>query len=449
MEKQQNSGHYGLLTATTMIIGIVVGSGIFFKADDVLKYTGGSIGLGVLVFCIGAMSIIFGSLSLIELSVRTKTNGGVIGYYEEFISKKIASGFGWFQTFVYYPTIQVVVAWVGAVYTCSFLGINSNLELEIIIALGYMVFFYGVNILSYKVGGHFQNITTIIKLVPLLGIAIVGLLITNVQPTIPEGIEIIQKSEVGLGWLAALAPIAFSYDGWIVATTISGEVKNPKKTMPLALIIGPLGVLLVYILYFTGFSKLLGTEYIMSMGNQAVNEAGIFIFGSNGVKIMLFFVIIAVLGVVNGLTLGGIRLPHALACKGMLPYSHKITPVHGKYKLSIPSSAISFCTAVVWLLIHYFTMKSGILGGSDISEIAIVFSYICYVFLYLQVLKMRKNNIIQSKFKGFVCPIFALLGSLCITVGGIISNFVYVPIFIVICFVICYAGYRFMKKAEA
>ena len=101
MEKKK--GHYGLTTAIAMIVGIVVGSGIFFKADDILIYTGGSVRLGIIAFMIGAISIIFGSLSLIELSLRSTKSGGVIAYYEEFLSDKVASAFGWFQIFVYFP----------------------------------------------------------------------------------------------------------------------------------------------------------------------------------------------------------------------------------------------------------------------------------------------------------------------------------------------------------
>ena len=88
--------NYGLGTAITMIIGIVIGSGIFFKSDNILAFTGGSVPLGILVFCIGAFGIIFGCLTLSELSMRTEKNGGVVGYYEDFISKKLAAAFGWF-----------------------------------------------------------------------------------------------------------------------------------------------------------------------------------------------------------------------------------------------------------------------------------------------------------------------------------------------------------------
>ncbi|NLK75288.1 MAG: amino acid permease [Clostridiales bacterium] len=260
----KDNKHYGLMTAISMIVGIVVGSGIFFKGDDVLKYTGGNVLLGVLVFCIGAFGIIFGSLTLIEFSVRTKKNGGVAGYFEDFISKSIASGFGWFQTFVYYPTLIAVIGWVCGIYTCSLLGLDNTLELEIILGLLHIVIFYVINIVSVKVGGYFQNLTTIIKLIPLLGIAIISIFWSAANPTIPEGVELLTKSEVGIGWLSALVPIAYSFDGWVVATSITNEVRNPRKNMTLALIIGPIIVLGVYILYFLGLNKFLGPDYILS-----------------------------------------------------------------------------------------------------------------------------------------------------------------------------------------
>lgn len=447
MEKQKK--HYGLPTAIAMIIGIVVGSGIFFKGDDVLLYTGGSVGLGILVFCIGAISIIFGSLTLTELSIRTEKSGGVVGYFEEFISTKVAAGFGWFQTFAYYPSLIAVVCWVATIYTCSLFEVNASLEGQIAITFLYMILIYAMNFFSIRFGGYFQNFSTVVKLIPLIGIAIAGFFLQTVHPEIPAGTEVIQANQsVGMGWLSALIPIAFSYDGWIVATTISNEVKNPKRTMPLAFFIGPASVLAVYLLYFVGFCKLLGTEYIMTMGNGAVNKAGEYLFGSYGVKIMLVFVIIAVLGVANGMTLGSIRMPQALASKKMLPGYEKIEKIHPKYELSVASCAVSFVTTFVWLVLHYITQKTGILGNGDVSEIAIVFSYACFAVLYLKVFQMKKEGIVKSRFLGFFCPVLATIGSGTILLGGIISNPVYVPVFIVICFIICLFGFRYSKRHE-
>lgn len=445
---ENKKAHYGLTTATTMIIGIVIGSGIFFKSDDVLNFTGGSVTLGVLVLFIGALSIIFGSLTLTELSMRTKNSGGAVAYYEEFISKKISSGFGWFQTFVYYPSLSAVVSWVAAIYICSLFDISISLEGQILIAFVILVIIYGMNIISLKVGGYFQNLSTIIKLIPLLSIAIIGIFWTGATPEIPQGVEVKSISDVGIGWLSALAPIAFSYDGWIIATSITHEVKNPKKNMTLALIIGPLVILGVYLLYFLGITKILGPEYILSTGNSAVNMVGEIFLGTGGSRLLIVFIIISVLGVVNGITLASLRMPQVLASKGMLPSSSKIASINPKIGLSISSCVVSFVTTTIWLLLHYITQRSNVLRGGDVSEIAIVFGYVCYIILYIKVLSMKKANIIKSKFKGIVCPIFGCIGSLVILFGSLVSNPIYVLLFIFICFMVGFFGVIYFMKKE-
>jgi APA family basic amino acid/polyamine antiporter len=445
---ENKKAHYGLATATTMIIGIVIGSGIFFKSDDVLSFTGGNVPLGVLVLCIGAFSIIFGSLTLTELSMRTKNSGGIVGYYEEFISKRISSGFGWFQTFVYYPSLNAVVSWVSVIYICSLFNISISLEGQILMAFVILVVIYAMNILSLKVGGYFQNLSTIIKLIPLLSIAIVGIFWTGKVPTVPSGVEVKVVNDVGIGWLSALAPIAFSYDGWIIATSITGEVKNPKKNMTLALIIAPLVILGVYLLYFIGITKILGPEYILSTGNSAVNKVGELFLGSGGSTLLLVFIIISVLGVVNGITLGSLRMPQALASKGMIPNSSKVAIINSKIGLSTRSCVVSFITTTVWLVLHYITQKSNVLRGGDISEIAIVFSYVCYIILYIKVLSMKKKNIVKSKFKGIVCPIFGCIGSLVILFGSLVSNPFYGIMFMLFCLLIGFLGVIYYMNKE-
>ncbi|NLZ82596.1 MAG: APC family permease [Clostridiales bacterium] len=440
--------HYGFFTATAMIIGIVIGSGIFFKSDDVLKYTGGNIWLGVLVFCIGAFGIIFGCLTLTEFSMRTKSNGGVISYYEEFISKNVASGFGWFQTFIYYPTITAVVSWVAGIYTCLLLGLDNTLETQIWIGFGYMVVFYIINIISVVLGGYIQNLSTFIKLLPLIGIALASIFWSSSTPSIPEGVQLVEIRNVGYGWLAALAPIAYSFDGWIIATSITTEVKNPKRNMTLALIIGPIIVLAVYLMYFLGLNNMLGAEYIMSMGDASVNRVGELILGEYGSRILLTFIICAVLGVVNGIVLASLRTPQALANKGMIPFAKKVELINPKINLSIWACLISFAISSLWMLVHYFTQKFNLLSGSDISEIAIVFSYVSYIVLYIKILKMKKDNIITSKFKGIVCPLFAILGSIIILVGGYISNPVYVTFFLLFCLGICVMSFWYYRVSQ-
>ena len=114
---------YNLFTAIALIVGVVIGSGIFFKSDNILVATGGSVFLGILVFIIAAISIVFGCLTIAELAARTDRPGGVLTYAKEFISPSVGSAYGWFQTFIYLPTITAILAWVSVIYFCILFNI--------------------------------------------------------------------------------------------------------------------------------------------------------------------------------------------------------------------------------------------------------------------------------------------------------------------------------------
>ena len=283
---------YGLFTTIAMIIGVVIGSGIFFKSDNILVATNGSIALGVLVFCIAAIAIIFGSLTISELAARNSEAGGLIAYAEQSYNKSIACAFGWFQTFLYFPTLIAVVSYVAGIYICLLFGVNGSLELQVLIGLIVIVMIYILNGLSSKLGGIFQNASTIIKLIPLILIAIAGIVLGN-----PSSITSVELSSAvkSTGWIAAIAPIAFSFDGWIVSTTIGHEVRDSKRNLPKALIIAPISILIVYLLYFVGISIYVGPETIMSLGDAHVDLAANNLFGIWGSKIVLVFVIISII----------------------------------------------------------------------------------------------------------------------------------------------------------
>ncbi len=447
MEKKRET--YGLSTAIAMIVGIVVGSGIFFKADNILLATGGSVTLGVISLCIGAFGIIFGSLSFSEFALRSKGSGGFVAYFEEFLSIKTSWGFGLFQTLIYYPTVQVVTSWATVIYLLITTGNDIStvsLETQIIYTFFVVTLLILINTLSRVVGAYMQNLGTVIKLIPLFLIAALGLFYTGPLPSIPAGVDVVSKSNVGITWLAGLAPIAFSYDGWPIATSISLELKNRSRNMPLALVISPLLILLSYLVYFVGITNLLGSEFIMSMGDEHLSYASNMLFGEMGGKFIMVFVTIAILAVANGVALGGIRMPQALGEKGL--FSKSVATIHPKYQVSIKSSIYYWGICMVWLGVHYLTQKSGIIGDRDVSEIAIVFSYVSYILLYRVLIKMYLRGEVKSKIRGFFAPILATFGSLIILVGAIISNPFYISLFILFCFTVFIIGYSLAKKRE-
>lgn len=406
---------YSLFTTIGMIVGIVIGSGIFFKSDNILVATNGSISLGVLIFCIAAIGIIFGGLSVAELASRTDKSGGIIAYAEEYCHKSIACAFGWFSSLLYFPTLIAIVSWVSGIYLCQLFGINSTLELQVIIGLAVLIILFLINIISIKLGGYVQNASTVIKIIPLIFIAITGLIYGDSSNFVMTDVTNMQS----FGWIAAIAPIAFSFDGWIVSTSISNEIKNPKKNLPIALIIAPIFILVIYLAYFIGISIYVGPEKIMALGDAHVSFAANQLLGHFGSKIILIFVNISVLGTLNGLILGSIRMPHSLAERSMIPKSNIFTPVNDKLGLNIPSAILSGIIGLFWLGVHYITQKYNILTNSDVSEIAVIFSYVLYIILYIQVIKLFKKGEIKSAVKGIFNPCMAIIGSLIVLVGSI------------------------------
>lgn len=442
----KNNEKYSLLTAISMIVGICIGSGIFFKADDVLRDTGGNVGLGILIFIIGALGIIFGSLSLSELAVISRVDGGLIGYFEEFFSPKIASGFAWFQVFMYLPAINVVVTWVAGIYTLQMLGIPYELEFATFVGTVYLMFIFALNFISMRFGGIFQKLSTIIKLIPFLLIFILAIFNIQVEPSVPNIMKNGEVSGSSFAWLAALAPMAFSYEGWTVILNISPEIKNREKNIPLALLIGPVIVLGGYLAYFIGLVRVLGVDNVLTLGDEAIYIIGSELFGGLGGPIITLIILFSVLGVSNGLTIGSIHMPQVLAEKRML--SSKLKEKEGIDYLGLESLIISLYVSLVWICLNYLTQKFNVFNGGDISEIVITFSYLCYLFLYIKILRLRKKGAITKSFKNGIAPMLGIVSSLMILLGSIISSPLTSISFIGLCVLIGYLGSNYYSKSE-
>ncbi len=435
---------YGLFTAVAMIVGIVIGSGIFFKTDNILVATGGNVFLGIVIFCIAALAIIFGCLTISELASRTDRPGGVITYADEFVGHRFSCAIGWFQVFIYCPTLTVVVSWVVGIYTGILFGWDLSLEQQIGIGMIWYLTSFLFNTFSPSFGGFFQRFAMVIKLIPLFLIAIAGLLLGDpaaaiTDPT-PQAVEAVKT----LGWITAIGPIAFAFDGWVLSTSISHEIRNSKRNLPKALIMTPIFILIAYLMYFIGISGFVGPQQVLELGDSSVNVAAEAFFGPWAAKALIAFVIISVMGTANGVILGSLRLPYSLSLRGMIPMSGTLSKFSERYQMPMNSSLFAFVIALVWWLLHYITMKFNILANSDISEISIVMSYVLYIALYYQVFRLWRKGEIKSMAKGVLFPALATLGSLFVLYGGLQNPLFF--IFVVICLIVIFAGFFYRKK---
>ncbi|MDS1005007.1 APC family permease [Clostridium sporogenes] len=408
---------YGLWTTVSMVIGIVIGSGVFFKADNILMTSGGNVKTALLAWLVGAMSMIFGSLVFAECANRFEKSNGIVDYAEGMISEKFAYLIGWFNGIIYYPAIAAVLAWAAGNYTAILFNKDGNFVW--IMASIYMIGIYILNYLSPILSGKFQVASTAIKLVPLIIIAIIGILQGLNNGILVENFS--NASTVagnGTGFAAAVLGAAFAYEGWIIATTINGEIKDAKKTLPKALVFGSLAIVIIYILYFLGIVGMMPTETIIKQGDNTVNVAARAVFGNFGASILTVFIIVSCLGTLNGLILGGSRSFYSLAIRDQGIKPELFSKLNSKTNIPTNSTIANFILICIYLFIWFANFK-GLFPNKmfvDISELPIALIYGIYIVIYIAYMLKMKD---LSYVKRFIIPFFALAGALIIVYGGL------------------------------
>ena len=434
---------YGIWTATAMVIGIVIGSGVFFKADNVLLASNGSISLALLAWIVGAISMIFGALVFADCSSKYETSNGVVDYAEVMVSKKYAHLIGWFNAILYYPALAAVLAWVSANYTCLLFGFTGNAVWWI--ALIYVFLIFVLNHFAPILSGKFQVSTTVIKLIPLLLIAVVGIVSGLLNGVLLDNFVSVASdfSEQSNGFAAAVLATAFAYEGWIIATTINSEIKDSKKNLPKALAIGSIFVFVIYILYFLGIVSVIPAETVLAQGDNAVNLVAKSLFGQAGATILTIFVIISCLGTLNGLVLGSSRGFYSLAVRdqGIAPKHFKV--IDSKTNMPKNSSFLSLFFILVYLFVWFANFKGLMPNGLfiDISELPIAMIYGLYISIYISYMRKMKN---EPFHKRFLFPILALLGATIVVYGALSKPSVLIDLSISI--VVFISGLFFYKK---
>ena len=313
---------YGFWTAIAMVIGIVIGSGIFFKAEKVLESTQGNMALGVLSWIISGGIMIVCAYAFAILARRYAKVNGIVDYAEASLGKSYGYIVGWFMTTIYYPALTAVLSWVCARYSAALFGIGNpgeNIYIYVI-AICYLVAIYALNFLAPVLVGKFQVSTTFIKLIPLILMAVVGLFsgLLNGQ-TFKNFSYVTQGIISGNPLFTAIVATAFAYEGWIVATTINAELKDSKKNLPRALIIGSIVIVVIYVLYFLGISGSMPIDEFLKGGEDSIRKAFFNTLGAVGGNTLFIFIVIACVGTLNGLTIACTRGLYSLSARDMGP----------------------------------------------------------------------------------------------------------------------------------
>ena len=168
---------YGLFTAISMVVGIVIGSGIFFKATKVLANNNGDMGRSLLTVAIVGAIMLICSFVFANLASRYEKVNGVVDYAEAALGRGYAYYVAWFMTLIYYPTLVSCLAWITAQYAGILFGFPITGMTHFWIGLAILVGDGLINAYAPKLAGKLQVSTTAIKLVPLVLMAVVGTIV--------------------------------------------------------------------------------------------------------------------------------------------------------------------------------------------------------------------------------------------------------------------------------
>lgn len=413
---------YSLTTAICLIVGICIGSGIFFKSDNILIATGGNVALGVAMMLLAATTIIFGGLTLARFAARTNGQGGLIAYAEQFLSPRLVTFIGWHYTFLYMPCVCAVISWVVGVYSCMVFGLPDTFAMQMGIGVAFLLACTAWNVCWPRLSGYFQNLTTLAKALPLVAVGIIGLLFARPGEYIAAGIE--AAPAAGLGWLAAAAPIAFAFDGWSSAVSIAPELKDAHRNLPRALIIAPIIILVLYLGYFIGLSCFLGPNRVMAAGDASLSLLFVELFGPRAATLPNVIALIAVVGTANGMVLATLRMPFALALHGQMPFAHVVTRVNATLRFPVVSAGIALGTSLAWAGVHAAVSTFGLLPNGDISEIGVALTMLILIAFYVEALReawaeTERDTGVSHRLRRSLAPAIALVSSLAIGLSSI------------------------------
>ncbi len=422
---------YGLITAICMVVGIVVGSGVFFKAEAMLNITNGDLPVALISWLIGGIVMVISAYTFAVMGTKFEKINGVVDYSEALVGSKYAYYVGWFMATIYYPAMTSALAWLSARYTMALFGFELNSAETMVLAFVYLILSFALNTLSPKLAGHFQVSTTVIKLIPLILMAVVGtiygikngVLIDNMNSVVElvkdaEG-NIVSSTQVarqGVSTnliLAGVCTSVFAYEGWVIATAINSELKDAKKNLPRALVLGTIIVVVVYMLYYIGISGSIKTAELLPNGAGLAFKT---IFGNVAGTILTVFIAVSCLGTLNGLTLACDRGFYSLAARNHGPRPDFLGKLDHATEMPSNASIVALIFNALWLFYFYmanltpfasYTGKGSIFLF-DSTELPLICVYAFYLPLYVMLMvKGKEFNV----FRRFIMPILSFAGA--------------------------------------
>lgn len=348
-EKTEFKREIGLFGGVSILGGIMIGGGIFYLGSYVLQRTGFSLGWAIVCWVLGGLVSMLGGLCLAELGAMMPKAGGFTVYLNAAFHPLVGFLSG-FQSWLIGSPGSLSAGALALVAIFGIEGITGK-----IIATAVLALFTLINTFGVKLGSKVSNITMVAKLIPIAIIVIVALFMGDVSPNMSftpmDGTVSIGKmlSMIGFATVATL----WAYEGWTNLNTVAEEVKNPKKNLPLALILSIGGITLLYALFNFAIYRVIPQGEIRSLIDGGELYLGTVVskrlLGAAGGTLVIVGMVISQLGSINSMTLAFARNPYAMAQEGH--FFQGMCKLDPKTKVPVISLWCQFAisTALIWI----------------------------------------------------------------------------------------------------
>jgi basic amino acid/polyamine antiporter, APA family len=414
----------GLTSATTLVMGSMIGSGIFIVSADIARLTN-SPALLIAAWLVTGFLTIVGALSYGELAAMMPKAGGQYVYLREALGPLWGFLYGWtlflviqtgtiaavgvaFGKFLghFFPVAMGPEHWfigpfqAGTItpFGIAFGGWRVGLNAQNLAGIVIIILLTFINVFGVRTGAMVQNIFTVAKVFALGMLVVLGALLGRNATAIADNfgnfwrnssldathaIDAAGMVTVGTLTVVAVSQVGslFSSDAWNNVTFTAGEVKDPQRNLPLSLALGTGTVILLYVLANFVYLSVLPLEAIKSAPSDRVGTAVMeVIFGSAGASIMAFAILVSTFGCCNGLILAGARVYYAMAKDGL--FFRSVGTLHPTYKTPVVSLAVQ----LVWTCL---LCLSGTYGQ--------LLDYIIFAVLVFYILTIGGLFVLRSK----------------------------------------------------
>lgn len=399
MRQQGLKRNIGVTAAMSIVVGSVIGAGVFFKPYAIYQATGGAPGMGMLAWIFGGIASIFAGLTFAEVAVLIPKTGGMVTYLGEVFDEKIGFLAGWMQTVIFYPAFLAGYGVKVGTELGEFVGMEYVQPVAMAVILGLVA----LNILGSGPAGRMQIAATICKLIPLILLMVFGFLRGKetgplFTPMVGEG----KRPAAVLG--STLLAVLFAFEGWTNVGAIAGEMKNPGRDLPRAIVGGVSVIMAVYFVINMAYLRVLPANRLMELESPA-SAVAIKIFGPTGGLLIKAGIVISVIGAANGFLMSGSRVVYQLAEMRTLPMSGRLKALNGR---QVPANSI--------LLIGILACLYSLSGRFDmLTDLAVFSCWIFYTLTFFCVIRLRRTK--PELERVYRVPLYPLIPILAIASG--------------------------------